>query len=282
MKKPPLQIAITASLFALLVSTISAAVSLNFTITPASLAPGNGTMNVIGVQQDAADGYEHGSIASNGGAAKSEIYFSLSSAFGRPVALGEVESISYATKKSTGHVAAPADWFLAVYTEPFAGDVSVPSWYGGRYGAEPYFSENLNEVVGDWNYWSTDAGDNRLRWFESTQGAPGANFGSYSDPNWSDFLTANSLGTTVARGDQNVFAVSLQTGSAWTNGFTGQLDGLRVQLTDGSVVSFNFEPFLVPANRDSCKKNGWASLLRPDASPFTNQGDCVSFVNTGQ
>jgi len=281
MKKLQFPLAILA-VAALFVSAVAAATSVNFIITPASLAPGTGALNAVGVLMDSADGYAHGSIANNGGTAKSEVYFSLASAFGRPVTLGEIETISYATKKATDHVSVPADWFLAVYSEPFAGDVSTPTWYGGRYGAEPYFSQNLNEVAGDWNYWSTDAGDNRLRWFESTQGALGANFGSYLDPNWNDFLATNGLGTSVQRGSQKVSTISLQTGSAWTNGFTGQLDGLRVELTDGSVATFNFEPHLVPANRDSCKKNGWSTLLRPDASSFSNQGDCVSFVNTGR
>ncbi len=36
---------------------------------------------------------------------------------------------------------------------------------------------------------------------------------------------------------------SLQTGSAWADSFTGQLDGLSVELSDGSVANVNFEPY---------------------------------------
>ena len=31
----------------------------------------------------------------------------------------------------------------------------------------------------------------------------------------------------------------------------------------------------------SCKNGGWQNLTRADGSPFTNQGDCIQYVNTG-
>ena len=34
--------------------------------------------------------------------------------------------------------------------------------------------------------------------------------------------------------------------------------------------------------KDDCKNGGWASLTRPDGSPFKNQGDCIQYVNTGK
>jgi hypothetical protein len=37
-----------------------------------------------------------------------------------------------------------------------------------------------------------------------------------------------------------------------------------------------------PTTEAQCKNGGWTRTVRPDGTPFKNQGDCVSFVNTGQ
>ena len=66
------------------------------------------------------------------------------------------------------------------------------------------------------------------------------------------------------------------------SGFTGQLDGLSISLTDGSVANVNFEPYPVATDIGSCMKDGWQGLFRSDGSPFKNQGDCIQFVNTGK
>jgi hypothetical protein len=211
------------------------------------------------------------------------MYFTPESLFGgRAVTLGEIAGISYWTKKGTTHVAEPRDWFLAIYTKPYAGDVSTPGWYGDRIGTEPYFSADIADPANTWNQWTTDAdGPNRLRFFESTAGAPGATFGSYTDPEWAAFVAGNALsGQPYA--SREVFLFSVQTGSAWAAGFEGQVDGLRIELTDGSVANINFEAVLEATDRSACKKDGWKTLYRADGSPFRNQGDCVSYASNGK
>lgn len=46
--------------------------------------------------------------------------------------------------------------------------------------------------------------------------------------------------------------------------------------TDSNCVGNN-----VPTTEAQCKNGGWTRTVRPDGTPFKNQGDCVSFVNTG-
>jgi hypothetical protein len=41
-------------------------------------------------------------------------------------------------------------------------------------------------------------------------------------------------------------------------------------------------PNLCPTDKNQCKKNGWRSLINANGEPFKNQGDCVSYVNTGK
>lgn len=178
----------------------SAQTTTNITITPTSPAA---VPNVVASASDSAPGFSYGSFVANATVAntKSEMYFTPGMFFGRAVALGEVARISYWTKTGDTHAADPRDWFLAIYTDPFPGDASTPGWYGARIGAEPYFSANLNDSAGAWNRWSTDGAANTLRFFESTQGAPGANFGAYTDPDWATFITGNALGTAVGYAD---------------------------------------------------------------------------------
>jgi len=241
----------------------------NVTITPTNPAP---VANVLGVQAGAAPGFSGGSFAANAtgpvsSSNKSEIYFAAEALFGgREVTVLQVAKMSYWTKTATTHATNPADWFMAIYTKPFVGDVSTPGWYGSRFGSEPYFSANLTDPANTWNLWSTDGAQNTLRFFESTQGAPGANFGSYTDPDWASFKSANSLGTTVSRSSQKVLYFSIQTGSAWAPGFTGQLDGLRIELTDGSVATVNFEPDPLPDTEDPVVSN---VAVTPNPAPYT-------------
>ncbi len=226
--------------------------------------------NVTGVAGDFAPGFAGGSLASNG-LAKTDMYFTPQTLFGRDVNIGEIKSMSYFTKTGAIHSVDPRDWFLAIYTKPYAGDVSSPSWYGDRIGSEPYFSSSLTDPANTWNQWNTDPGNNRLRFFESTAGAPGATFGSYTDPNWSTFKSGNALSGQPYAGHPILF-FSLQTASAWSAGFTGKIDGYRVELQDGSVATVNFEacssvsmpslttltgiPIAVPVNTDDMTGRG--------------------------
>lgn len=216
--------------------------TLDLTVTPSSSVFGTGGNHVLGVIGDAAPGFAAGSFASDG-ILKTDMYFTPEALFGgREVSVGEVARISYYTKTGATHTVDPRDWYLTIYTKPFAGDLSTPTWYGSRFGSEPYFSASIVDPVNTWNLWSSNLTPNRLRFFESTQGAPGANFGSYTDPDWATFIASSSAGTGVHRASQKVLFFSVQTGSAWAAGFTGQLDGLRIELTDGSVATVNFEP----------------------------------------
>ena len=51
-------------------------------------------------------------------------------------------------------------------------------------------------------------------------------------------------------------------------------------LSYGEVcLLYDFEPFRAT---NECKKGGWETMSRADGTPFKNQGDCVSYVNTGK
>jgi hypothetical protein len=251
-------------------------------ITPLTSVFGTPDGNhVVGVSGDFAPGYHFGSFASDG-MAKTDMYLPADDLFGREVTLGEIASITYWTKTGATHSTDFRDWYLNIYTKPYSGQLGG-GWYGTRIGTEPYFSANIVDPANTWNQWSTEVGNNYLRFFESTYGY----FGGYADPHYDSFITGTSLagsrGPGVAYASQPILFFSPQTGSSWASGFTGQLDGLRIVLNDGSVANVNFEASDgTPANSDACKKGGWITSYRADFSTFKNQGDCIQYVKTGK
>lgn len=185
---------------------------------------------------DAAPGFIVGSLAQDGGPNKTTIYVSPIAMFGgAPVTLGDIESMSYWTKKDSTHAVDVPDWYLTIYTKPFSGSPGS-SWYGERINSEPYFSVDMADPADTWNQWSTGGANNRLRFYDSSNGY----FGAYTDPTWDTFVAGFGLvGETYSTQEVMLFAIS--TGSGWTDGFIGQVDGLRVELYDGSVATLNLE-----------------------------------------
>lgn len=261
------------------IAVVSAASNATFIITPDTPGVFDGK-SIDGIKEDGAPGYKYGSFQAKGLGAgtKTDMYFAPEAYAGRAINVGEIAGISYWTNKATTHADSIYDWYGIIYTKPFAGDASSATWYGSRIGFEPYYADNIVDPVNTWNQWSTDDVTNKLRFYESTAGAPGANFGSYADPFFPDFIEQLSLGTAVKYADQEVLFISIQTASNFPAGFNGKVDGLRVELTDGTVLNFNFEPHLTPQDKDGCKKDGWKTLFFPNGNPFATQGDCVSFV----
>jgi hypothetical protein len=48
-------------------------------------------------------------------------------------------------------------------------------------------------------------------------------------------------------------------------------------IDNASLLSVN-----LAGNANACKNDGWQALTRADGSTFTNQGDCIQYVNTGK
>ena len=271
-----------AGLTALACSSLGLAATVsNFVVTPSSPFFGGGPQHVVGIAADSAPGYPFGSFGSDG-VGKSDLYFPPEALFGREVLIGEIEGITYWTKKGTTHAASPSDWFLNIYTKRYTGQTGA-SFYGIRIGTELYFSAGMVDPVNTWNQWTTDGPTNYLRFFESTYGY----FGSYSDPHFTAFVAGSSVsgvrGASRPYASQPILAFSPQTASAWAAGFTGKLDGLSIMLTDGSIANINFEAVdRTATNKDMCKNDGWKTAYRADFTAFKNQGDCIQYVNTGK
>lgn len=71
-----------------------------------------------------------------------------------------------------------------------------------------------------------------------------------------------------------VFALNVGDTSTNDVGLDGYLD--NVVVTTVNQVTYDFEPTLKPADKNACKKDGWMTFNAP---AFTNQGQCVAWVN---
>jgi hypothetical protein len=191
----------------------------------------------VGVEGDSPDGWGSGSWQA-GGNGKAQFYLPLGEVFGElgGQTIGDLTSMSFWTKKGSGYVQNPGDWFLNIYTKPYEGSPGS-GWYGNRFNAEPYYSVNLDAPAGQWNLWQTGEGENQLRFFDSSDG----DMGSYTDLVWDEFKQEFA--------DQEILYMSIGTGNPWAEGFEGLMDGVTLEFEDGSIAKYNFEanPVPVPA-----------------------------------
>jgi hypothetical protein len=154
--------------------------------------------------------------------------------------VSQLSSLSLSTYNTTA--GALPDWYLIVYTAPYTGGEA--SWYGNRLILEPYVGNNLtppSTAANQWNTFSTAAGVNQLTINDS---ARAGNLGFFGQPTlaniqsgsitWSAF-TAGGSSTPITYGNQNIEGIVLSTGSGWAAGFTGLVDNVNVNTSQGNV-----------------------------------------------
>jgi len=132
---------------------------------------------------------------------------------------------------------------------------------------EPYFQPGFVDAVGVWENRDAYNGGAAMWWSTGVTACPQS-----SPCTWSALL-ASYPGATITGG------VGINAGSG-NAGLNGSVDALSIAYGGGSVT-YDFEPFVTPNSRESCKDGGWMTRTRADGSPFKNQGDCVSYVNNG-
>ena len=147
--------------------------------------------------------------------------------------------------------------------------------FQGRLVFEPYQGAPAGTVVqGVWQIWNPMA---QGRWWGS--GNPATRPISAACPQsspctWQQIVSAfPNAGIHPTAG-----AVIFKAGSGWTN-FDGNVDAFTIGVS-GKSTTYDFEP--VATNKDACQNGGWQNVYRANGSPFKNQGDCVSYTNTGR
>ena len=197
-----------------------------------------GVSAISGNSSTAAPGFGGGSFQESS-STKGEIYVSSVSLFGRKVSFGDIASVSYWTNKpgTSGSV----DWSFYFYTAVQAsGDTG--SFYHTRLVSEPLYSNAAPVAANTWHQWSS-GGTEAMRFYD--QARDGNIQGVNSDPTLATLesgpYTWPSSGTTVDYRGELINLFSLQTGSAWSAGFLGLVDGLTITLRSGEIGTVNLE-----------------------------------------
>jgi hypothetical protein len=135
---------------------------------------------------------------------------------------------------------------------------------------EPVYNTTQGNVaVGSWQTWDAIRSGTASWW--ATGGSslcpPAGTFCT-----WADVLSRYP-GATIVGG----FGINQGSGNG---GLNASVDGLTLGVT-GTTTTYDFEPYVTATSRQSCMNGGWTSVKRADGSSFKNQGDCVSYLNTG-
>lgn len=137
-------------------------------------------------------------------------------------------------------------------------------------------SVNGTVVQDTWQEWDALDGGNALwTWsgfIPNGNQWPDGNTSQYRT--WNDLLTAFP-GIRIRVTDS---WLGVRVGEPYANGYTENIDAFKFGTATGTTT-FDFEPSLTPVSKDECKKGGWMAFNNPT---FKNQGDCVSFTNTGK
>ena len=83
-------------------------------------------------------------------------------------------------------------------------------------------------------------------------------------------------------GSYIVTGVQLVVDGSW---FPPFLDGEQTGFFDNTNIDghmYTYDEGRHATNKDDCKDGGWMDLVREDGTTFKNQGDCVSYTNTGK
>jgi hypothetical protein len=177
--------------------------------------------------------------------------------------LSAVSSMSYATYRTSGSLQQVAALNMEI-------DYNGPGTPGGfsTLVFEPVYNPAQGPVVsGQWQTWDAYNGGQAIWW--STRPIPGVcAFTCYVT--WNQIVAANPNATILGG-----FGINQGSGNP---GLVTAVDALHFD-TPSRSVTWNFEPFRTPTNKDDCKNGGWRTVKRADGTSFRNQGECVSYVD---
>ena len=180
--------------------------------------------------------------------------------------LADIDAISYATYRTTGSAQQVTALNIQV---DYNGD--APGGFTTLVFEPVYNTDQGTVLNGQWQEWDAFSG----KWW-STQPINGQGAGAVvTQMRTMSQIIANNPDATILGG----FGVNQGSGNA---SLVAAVDALILGTTDGNTITYDFEPYEVAQSKDDCKNGGWEGLTRADGSSFTNQGDCIQYVNTGK
>lgn len=176
--------------------------------------------------------------------------------------IADINSISYDFLIGSGGTAADEnEFYMNVYAN--FGESDDLKYYDCRYNVVP--------TTGSTSSFTTITFDPTLAYPVTTRSSS-----PYPCPAIPANMDLLSPGSNI-----RMFALNVGDTSGNDVGLDGYYDNVVVDL-DSGVIIYDFEPYEVATDKDSCKQGGWKDLRRADGSPFKNQGECIRYVNTGK
>ena len=173
--------------------------------------------------------------------------------------LADVTELSYSTKQNSGPAVADPSYQLAVELNGTSGYTTLVY--------EPYWNGAV--VPGTWQSWDVDSG-----FFWSSSTVTCSNGGVTSGAGGPPLYTLDEIATMCPDAVVVGFGVNVGTNNP---GYDVETD-----VVDFNGTTYDFEPNVTASSADQCKNGGWSSVTRADGSTFTNQGDCIQYVNSGK
>lgn len=183
------------------------------------------------------------------------------------IPLDDLTEVSYWTKQNGGPAFAAPAFNIPVCLGGFTTPTSTnPTGCVGftTLVYEPY--QNGTVVPNTWQQWDVDAGQ---LW--STRNYSSGTCMVTAGGGGAPFYTLSTLAATCPDAVVAGYGVNIGTNNP---GYDVSTDLIKINNT-----TYNFEPWLVPTNKDQCKNYGWRIYRQADGTPFRNQGQCVAYVN---
>ncbi len=127
-----------------------------------------------------------------------------------------------------------------------------------------------------WQEWDAYDGGN-ARWSYSGGTWPVTAEAGTTTKTWAQILT-DYPGVRIRVTDAHL---GLRVGEPYASGYTENISSFTFG-TAGGETRYDFEPFVTATTRETCKNGRWVDVRRADGSAFRNQGDCVSYIQTGR
>jgi hypothetical protein len=210
-----------------------------------------------------------GSMEFNTQAAGDKVFLFNFDYVGKPV--GDLGVLRYSTYRSAAPGAAVVS--LNIQVDKNGGSLQVGDFTTLVF--EPYINPAQGAIQNFvWQEWDAVDGGNG-RWWATGAGLTTPGECGQSAPCTLTTILAAIPNATI------VGALGTNQGSG-NPGTVSAFDKLVVQFGTDASTTYDFEPWVTPTTRETCKNAGWQTARRADGTPFTNQGDCVSYMNTGK
>lgn len=173
--------------------------------------------------------------------------------------IADVNDLSYSTKQNSAAFAGgDTSYQLLVDLNGAAAGGFTTFVY------EPY--ENGVVTSGVWQSWDVSSGQ-----FWSSRSFTDGTCNVVAGGGGAPFYTLASLQATCPEAVAVGFGVNIGSNNPSYN--------VEADLVNFGATTYNFEPFVTPADKDACKNDGYKNLTDQNGQAFKNQGQCVSWTN---